>query len=111
MKRLMLLGLACLLAMPASAQAPPQTKAPARPPGQNSPEPCANAAIGQGNDIDTKKPPAQDKTLSDKLASSNGVICPPPVDPAMKRPTPSGGSMPVIPPPGTPGGDPNIQPK
>ena len=110
MKRLMLLGLACLLATAASAQAPPQTKAPARP-AQNSPEPCANATIGQGNDIDTKTLPARDKTLSDKLASSNGVICPPPVDPAMKRPTPSGGSMPVFPPPGTPGGDPNIQPK
>ena len=38
--------------------------------------------------------------LSDKLAQSKGVICPP-----------SGGRLRVIPPPGAPGGDPNVQPK
>ena len=111
MKRLTLLGLACSLAMPAFAQAPPQTAAPARPLEQNSAEPCANTMVGQGNDTDTKKQPAQGKTLSDKLAASSGVICPPSVDPAMKQPTPPGGSMPVIPPPGSPGGDPNMRPK
>ena len=36
----------------------------------------------------------------------NGVMCPPDVDPAMKAPTPSTGDKSVIPPPGTPGGDP-----
>jgi hypothetical protein len=51
-------------------------------------------------------------TLSDKLARSGGVICPPNVDPEIKAPTPeSGAKMPVIPPPGSPGGDPSIQPK
>jgi hypothetical protein len=49
--------------------------------------------------------------LSDKLAQSNGVICPPNVDPAIKAPTPNAGKIPVIPPPGSPGGNPNIQPK
>ena len=50
--------------------------------------------------------------LSDKLARTDGVICPPNVDPEMKAPTPpSGNRMPVIPPPGSPGGDPSIQPK
>ena len=50
--------------------------------------------------------------LSDKLARTDGVICPPNVDPEMKAPTPpSGNKMPVIPPPGSPGGDPSIQPK
>ncbi len=51
--------------------------------------------------------------LSNKLSQSNGVICPPSnVDPAMKAPTPdNGGKMPVIPPPGSPGGNPNVQPK
>ena len=50
--------------------------------------------------------------LSDKLARTDGVICPPNVDPEIKAPTPqSGGKMPVIPPPGSPGGDPSIQPK
>ena len=34
-----------------------------------------------------------------------------PHDPDIRAPTPQGGSMPVIPPPGSPGGDPNIRPK
>ena len=52
------------------------------------------------------------KTLSDKLASSKGVICPPAgVDPDMQQPPQSGGAMKVIPPPGSPGGDPTVQPK
>ena len=111
MKRLMLLGLAYALAAPAVAQAPPQTNVPVKPPEQSSPGPCASTTIGQGDIIDPKKQPAQNKTLSDKLTASNGVICPPPVDPAMTQPTPPGGPMPVIPPPGSPGGDPNTQPK
>jgi hypothetical protein len=50
--------------------------------------------------------------LSDKLSQSNGVICPPAnVDPAMKAPAPDTGKMPVIPPPGSPGGNPSVQPK
>jgi hypothetical protein len=50
-------------------------------------------------------------TLSDKLARTDGVICPPNVDPEIRAPTPQGGKMPVIPPPGSPGGDQSIQPK
>jgi hypothetical protein len=51
--------------------------------------------------------------LSDKLARSDGVLCPPTgVDPEIRAPTPETGSnMPVIPPPGSPGGDPTIRPK
>jgi hypothetical protein len=50
--------------------------------------------------------------LSDQLAQSNGVICPPAgVDPKMAAPPRQGGATPVIPPPGSPGGDPNIVPK
>ena len=53
-----------------------------------------------------------DKTLSEHLAQSGGVICPPAeVDPAMKAPTPQTGDTPVIKPPGTPGGDQSVQPK
>jgi hypothetical protein len=51
------------------------------------------------------------KTLSDKLDQGGGVICPPNVDPGIKAPTPESGKMPVIPPPGSPGGDPNVKPK
>jgi hypothetical protein len=50
--------------------------------------------------------------LSDKLAQSKGVICPPAgVDREMQVTPPGGGQLKVIPPPGTPGGDPNVQPK
>jgi len=52
--------------------------------------------------------------LGDRLAKSDGVLCPPSnVDPQMHAPAPNAGagSMPVIPPPGSPGGDPNVRPK
>jgi len=50
--------------------------------------------------------------LGDKLAKSDGVLCPPSgVDPEIRAPTPDTGNTPVIPPPGSPGGDPNIRPK
>ncbi len=49
--------------------------------------------------------------LSDKLAQARGVICPPGVDPQMTQPPPAGGAITVVPPPGTPGGNPNVQPK
>jgi hypothetical protein len=50
--------------------------------------------------------------LSDKLAQSKGVICPPAgVDHEMQVAPPDGGRLKIIPPPGTPGGDPNVQPK
>jgi hypothetical protein len=49
--------------------------------------------------------------LSDKLDRTNGVICPPDVDARMKAPTPNAGNTPVIPPPGSPGGDQSVRPK
>jgi hypothetical protein len=51
------------------------------------------------------------KTLSEKLDQTACVICPPDIDPAIEAPTPTPGKMPVIPPPGSPGGDPSVQPK
>ncbi len=51
------------------------------------------------------------QTLSQKLDQTKGVICPPDVDPAMKAPTPKTGDTPELPAPGTPGGNPNVQPK
>jgi hypothetical protein len=54
----------------------------------------------------------QTEPLSDKLARSDGVLCPPPgVDPDMHAPAPDIGNTPVIPPPGSPGGDPTVRPK
>jgi hypothetical protein len=49
--------------------------------------------------------------LTDQAGRNGGVICPPDVDPAIKSPTPDTGKMPVIPPPGSPGGNPNVLPK
>ena len=102
-----------LMTATAVAQAPPKTNPPVAPKaGPATPDGCANsrATIGQGGEVHTSKPGSQN--LSERLAQSNGVICPPEqVDPAIKAPTPQGGSMPVIPPPGSPGGDPKVQPK
>jgi hypothetical protein len=50
--------------------------------------------------------------LSEKLAQSKGIICPPAaVDPEMAVPPPASGKLKVIPPPGSPGGDSAVQPK
>jgi hypothetical protein len=50
--------------------------------------------------------------LGDRLARSKGIICPPAgVDQGIAAPPVGGGTTRVIPPPGTPGGDPNIIPK
>ncbi len=50
--------------------------------------------------------------LSDKLNSTNGVIHPDKnVDPGIRRPAPATGATPVIPPPGSPGGAQNVEPK
>ena len=72
------------------------------PPGVGSgapPAPRANETTGS-------------RSLSEQLSESKGVICPPAgIDPGIAVPPIGGGRMPVIPPPGTPGGDPNIVPK
>ena len=105
-----------LLPAVAMAQAPPPTKAPVAPKTEQlDPRACAQSdtqtTIGKGGDVVDAQ---QDTTgnLSDRLARSGGVICPPEhVDPEIHQPTPPGGTMPVIPPPGSPGGDQSIQPK
>ena len=51
------------------------------------------------------------ESLSDKLARTDGVICPPVVDPGIRAPTPDAGTIVIIPPPGSPGGDPTVRPK
>lgn len=55
-----------------------------------------------------------DQPLTDKLAKSDGVLCPPSTGASdMRVPAPEAGAskMPVIPPPGGPGGDPSVRPK
>lgn len=115
-RRLRLLGVAVAVLLPAAAiaQAPPTPQTPVAPQAEQlDPNACAKnrATIGQGGDIDTSKP-GDRRSLSDKLAQSEGVICPPArVDPEIRQPAPPGGAMKVIPPPGSPGGDQSIQPK
>src|SRR3979411_1304395 len=54
----------------------------------------------------------RNRPRGDKLAKSDGVLCPPSgVDPEIRAPTPDTGNTPVIPPPGSPGGDPSVRPK
>src|SRR3954451_18533158 len=99
----------------AFAQAPPT---PATPPVQTAPPAAAtNCAPTQSVPQGTIAPQGtttgqRAEPLGDKLARSDGVLCPPPgVDPEMHAPTPNVGNTPVIPPPGSPGGDPTIRPK
>jgi len=102
----------------AVAQAPPgETTPPAKtaPPSPDratncapmQPRPNSGAAVPDGATTGQRSEP-----LGDKLARSDGVLCPPPgVDPEMHAPAPDTGKTPVIPPPGSPGGDPTIRPK
>lgn len=61
---------------------------------------------------DASAPGDPSGNLSDKLNKSNGVIRPEgDVDPKMQKAAPATGSMPVIPPPGAPGGQTGVQPK
>jgi hypothetical protein len=104
---LMLLG----VSLPCGAQnaAPPNA-----PPESGAPQIRDLKACAQGRRSGGTAPQTLGSgagTLSDKLAQTDGVICPADVDPDIKVPTPQGGSMPVIPPPGSPGGDPSVRPK
>jgi hypothetical protein len=117
--RLTAMAAAILMPVTSFAQAPPPSQTPVSPKSelkseQINPDACANSdtrtTVGQGGDLQAQNPSGSN--LSDKLARSGGVICPPEqVDPAIKQPTPPGGAMPVLPPPGSPGGDPSVQPK
>ena len=71
----------------------------------------AGAQTPGANQKPCAEPGDASKTLSDKLDQGGGVICAPNVDPGIKTPAPETGKMPVIPPPGSPGGDPKVQPK
>ena len=116
MKRSLLLP-AVLLALsgashaqaPLSPTTPPAQTAPPAPAASIdcAPSPPRGTVAPQGSTTGQTTEP-----LGDRLAKSNGVLCPPSgVDPEMRAPTPDAGNMPVIPPPGSPGGDPNLRPK
>ena len=93
-----------LAAAPALAQNP-QPTAPTDPTVEVAPP---NAASPPPEKI---APP--DATMSRRLSQQKGTITPPNVDPGMtvSPPTRSGSVTPVIPPPGSPGGNPSVVPK
>ena len=95
----------------AVGQAPPHPKPNLAPrQEQSNPKDCVQSRATVGDGVDVTHPQGRD--LSQQLAQSGGVICPPPrTDPAMKKPAPGGGTMPVIPPPGSPGGPHSVEPK
>jgi hypothetical protein len=107
-------AVAAAMLLAAAAQAQPNGASP------RDPKACAPGADSHLKVPDTPTPGAPQTpnatngsgaSLSDKLAQSDGVLCPPNVDPGIKAPTPEVGKMPIIPPPGSPGGNPNVQPK
>ena len=72
-------------------------------------------AHAQGTSPGTREPSAPQQIVppSDPTARSKGVIpAPSGIDPGISAPAPhADGIMPVIPPPGTPGGNPQVVPK
>jgi hypothetical protein len=95
---LVLLGCAAVSVAFAQAQSP----APERNRDQNAP-----------SQFDSQAGRERDQTLSERLDRSGGVIHPPGnVDPQMHvKPPATGDKMPVLPAPGSPGGDPTVKPK
>jgi len=94
---------------PPSSSTPPQATAPT---SQTRSGDCSVAGASAAPVLDGVTTGQSSEPLGDKLAKSNGVLCPPAgVDPEIHAPTPEGGNTPVIPPPGSPGGNPNVQPK
>ena len=96
-----LAGLALAYAGPCGAQAVDQ-KPSATAPAQIVPEDTAPGRSGSSQE-----------PLGKKLDRTDGVIHPPQgVDPGLTiSPPHAQGNMPVLPPPGTPGGDPGLRPK
>lgn len=108
--------LLCLLALPCVADAqnpqpaaPHETQAPVAAP--NSPQPPPEQIVPGGGSPSIA---GDDKNLSDKLSRQQGMLQPPKVDPGIQAPVPphaGTSTMPVIPPPGSPGGDQKVVPK
>jgi hypothetical protein len=92
---------------PPAPTTPPATTAPANNCAPTKPVPPRGTIAPEGSTTGQGSEP-----LGDKLAKSEGVLCPPAgVDPEIHAPTPSTGDTSVIPPPGSPGGNPNVKPK
>jgi hypothetical protein len=111
---LLLVGVLTMSVQGAVAQAPPSTTTPPQATATElaancvptAPLPPRRMVAPEGTTGQAREP------LADKLARSDGVLCPRPgVDPEIHAPTPDAGNTPVIPPPGSPGGNPDVRPK
>jgi hypothetical protein len=110
MKNLTALAVTVMTLLIPAARA--QSERPVTPPAFSQPSNPRDCPPGVGNSSPSSNETTGSRTLSDQLSQSKGVICPPTgVDPGISVPPTGGGRTPVIPPPGTPGGDPGIQPK
>jgi hypothetical protein len=100
-------------AIAASAQDKVPDARPDIAPPKLDPKACADRdRLTQGDTHESQGRAPTSESTSDKLARTEGVICPPPgLDPDIRIPAPDSGKMPVIPPPGSPGGDPSVRPK
>ncbi len=95
------LGAASALAQPSPQTPSPSAPAVECPPGVRGDPPTIGGRGSGGRE-----------SLSEQLAESKGIICPPAgIDREMQITPPAGGVIEVIPPPGSPGGDPRVQPK
>src|SRR5262245_44523433 len=99
--------LAALWVLPAAAQS-----SDSGPPASNTdPKACAPGERLQPGERGPSATTGKGDTPSDKLARTDGVICPPNLDPQIESPPAETGKTPVVPPPGSPGGDPTVRPK
>jgi hypothetical protein len=113
MKRVAAIALLALLLGAGVALAQVRPVEPPQPwPPAVDPKACAPGDRLKPSDINPSAPSGTTgESLSDKLARTDGVICPPNVDPDIRAPTPNAGRTPIIPPPGSPGGDQSVRPK
>ena len=100
----LLLAATPLLAQNPQSTSPANPTVPLAPPSGPSPPP-EKIAPSDGN--------TAPGNLSNRLSQQKGTITPPNVDPGLTvRPPRNGGATtPVIPPPGSPGGNPSVVPK
>jgi hypothetical protein len=112
-QKLALIGALAAIGLPGIASAQnPQPAPPGQPQTQMAPPNSPSPPPEQIRPADPKDG-AAGQTLSDRLSRQQGTLQPPAVDPGIQTPVPrhGEGTMPVIRPPGTPGGDQRVVPK
>ncbi|HZW46492.1 MAG TPA: hypothetical protein VFF61_03115 [Microvirga sp.] len=113
MKRILVLSLVMAGSVTAALGQNPDVlnqQAPNMPPLQQMPP----EKVEPEGSLTPQDPPTTGSTLSDKLEQSDGVIRPPETgspDITVPAPVPNPGTTPVIPPPGSPGGNQQVDPK